>query len=95
MPTYFIQNADDIVSADTARHFLLDTHRIIHTNGWLPAKRPLDIALTCGASCPDAVVDRVLLRTLSFFDHTSPLEQVLRPYPVQDPAESRLPGAAK
>lgn len=86
MPTYFIQNADDIVSADTARHFLLDTHRITHTSGWLPAKRPLDIALTCGASCPDAVVDRVLLRTLSFFDHTAPLEQVLQPYPAQDPA---------
>ena len=85
MPTYFIQNADDIVSAHTTRHFLLDTHRITHTSGWLPAKRPLDIALTCGASCPDAVVDRVLLRTLSFFDHTSPLEQVLRPYPAQDP----------
>jgi 4-hydroxy-3-methylbut-2-enyl diphosphate reductase len=86
MPTYFIQNADDIVSAHTARHFLLDTHRITHTSGWLPAKRPLDVALTCGASCPDAVVDRVLLRTLSFFEHTSPLEQVLRPYPAQDPA---------
>lgn len=95
MPTYFIQNADDIVSADTARHFLLDTHRITHTSGWLPTKRPLDIALTCGASCPDAVVDRVLLRTLSFFDHTSSLEQVLQPYPVQDPTEPRLPGAAK
>ena len=85
MPTYFIQNADDIVSAHTARHFLLDTHRITHTDGWLPTKRPLDVALTCGASCPDAVVDRVLLRTLSFFDHTSPLEQVLQPYPAQDP----------
>jgi 4-hydroxy-3-methylbut-2-enyl diphosphate reductase len=88
MPTYFIQNADDIVSADTARHFLLDTHQITHTTGWLPASRPLDIALTCGASCPDAVVDRVLLRTLSFFDHTYPLEEVLRPYPAlsEDPA---------
>ena len=32
MPTYFIQNADDIVSADTTRHFLLDTHRITHTS---------------------------------------------------------------
>ena len=80
MPTYFIQNADDIVSADTARHFLLDTHHITHTTGWLPASRPLDIALTCGASCPDAVVDRVLLRTLSFFERTYPIEDVLGPF---------------
>lgn len=80
MPTYFIQNADDIVSADTARHFLLDTHQITHTTGWLPASRPLDIALTCGASCPDAVVDRVLLRTLSFFERPYPIEDVLRPF---------------
>ena len=80
MPTYFIQNADDIVSADTTRHFLMGTHQVTHTTGWLPASRPLDIALTCGASCPDAVVDRVLLRTLSFFEHPCPLEDVLRSF---------------
>lgn len=81
MPTYFIQNADDILSANAIRHFLLQTHHTTQTTGWLPERRPLDIALTCGASCPDAVVDRVLLHTLSFFEHTSPLEEVLQSYP--------------
>jgi 4-hydroxy-3-methylbut-2-enyl diphosphate reductase len=52
------------------------------TEGWLPDKRPLDVALTCGASCPDAIVDGVLFRVLSFFGAIRPLEDVLQPYPV-------------
>ena len=88
MPTYFIQNADDIQSAAQIRHHDLYAHHTITTAAWLPASRPLDIALTCGASCPDAVVDRVLLRTLSFFEQTIPLETVLANYPLPGPASS-------
>jgi 4-hydroxy-3-methylbut-2-enyl diphosphate reductase len=48
----------------------------------LPDKHPLDVALTCGASCPDAIVDGVLFRVLSFFGATRSLEEVLQPYAV-------------
>ncbi|MGE3538197.1 MAG: 4-hydroxy-3-methylbut-2-enyl diphosphate reductase [Candidatus Tectimicrobiota bacterium] len=82
MPTYFIQNADEILSAHAMQHFLLKAKQIKTTADWLPAKRPLDIALTCGASCPDAIVDGVLFRVLSFFEDTRPLEEVLQPYPL-------------
>ena len=93
MPTYFIQNADDILSANTIQHFLLQTHHTTQTTGWLPKTRPLDIALTCGASCPDAVVDRVLLRALSFFEQTSQLEEVLQSYPLlSTPADTSTVG---
>lgn len=88
MPTYFIQNANEIQSAAQIRHYDLQANHTITTAVWLPATRPLDIALTCGASCPDAVVDRVLLRTLSFFEQTAPLEDVLQMYPPPGPAPS-------
>ena len=78
MSTYFIQNADEIQSADQIRHYDLHAHHTTTTVGWLPANRPLEIALTCGASCPDAVVDRVLLRTLSFFQHITRLRTSYR-----------------
>jgi len=82
MPTYFIRNAEEILSAHRIRHFLLHTRQMASTEAWLPDQRPLDVALTCGASCPDAIVDGVLFRMLSFFGPTRPLEDVLQPYPV-------------
>jgi 4-hydroxy-3-methylbut-2-enyl diphosphate reductase len=82
MPTYFIRNAEEILSPQRIRHFLLHRRQMSTTEGWLPDKRPLDVALTCGASCPDAIVDGVLFRVLAFFGATRPLEDVLQPYPV-------------
>jgi 4-hydroxy-3-methylbut-2-enyl diphosphate reductase len=77
MPTYFIQGADDLVSARTVRHFSLARRSVETTSDWLPARRPLDIVLTCGASCPDAILDEVLKRLLGVFEDLHPLEEVL------------------
>jgi len=77
MPTYFVQAADDLVSADAIRHFSLARRAVETTNGWLPSRRPLDIVLTCGASCPDAILDEVLKRLLGIFADLHPLEVVL------------------
>ena len=82
MPTYFIKNATEIRSELTIRQFDLDSKQVNTTEYWLPENRPLDIVLTCGASCPDAVVDEVLLRVLSFFPDVRPVEEVLREYTV-------------
>jgi 4-hydroxy-3-methylbut-2-enyl diphosphate reductase len=80
MATYFIRGADEIVSPNRIRHFLLAAREMTTTDDWLPETRPLEVALTCGASCPDAIVDGVLSRILSFFQHTRPFEDVLQPY---------------
>ncbi len=80
-PTYFIQNADEIIDADLIRHFDLASRTIQTDEGWLANGRPLTIALTCGASCPDAIVDSVLLRVLSFFPDTRSVDEVLAPFP--------------
>jgi 4-hydroxy-3-methylbut-2-enyl diphosphate reductase len=82
MPTYFIRNAEEILSRQRIRHFLLHKRQMTTTEGWLPDQHPLDVALTCGASCPDAIVDGVLFRVLSFFGATRSLEEVLQPYAV-------------
>jgi len=82
MPTYFVKNADELISGQDIQHFMLSTRKVTTTSNWLPAKRPLDIALTSGASCPDAVVDDVLLRVLSFFNEVREIEDVLQSYPL-------------
>lgn len=77
MPTYFIRNDNEVLSSDRIRHFDSAIKKTAVTEGWLPEKRPVDIILTCGASCPDAVVDGVLLRVLSFFPDSAPVDAVL------------------
>jgi 4-hydroxy-3-methylbut-2-enyl diphosphate reductase len=81
MSTYFIRDASEILSETEIRHFSPKKQEILTTSGWLPDKRPLDVVLTCGASCPDVVLEEVLLRVLSFFKGTRPVEEVLAAYP--------------
>ena len=81
MPRFFVKNAEELISEEEIRHFSLEKRAEVLSRGWLPDQRPLDIALTCGASCPDAEVDGVLLRTLSFFDDTYTVNDVLSVYP--------------
>jgi len=80
MPTYFIEDAGEIVGADAIRHF--DWHRkeVVTTEGWLPTDRPVDVLLTAGASCPDALLDAVVQRVLSFFPTAAPVEDALAPF---------------
>lgn len=64
-PTFFINGEKEILSADEIEHFNYPEHKLERTSGWLPAKRPLTIILTSGASCPDTLLDRVMLKVLS------------------------------
>jgi 4-hydroxy-3-methylbut-2-enyl diphosphate reductase len=80
MPTYFVQGADDL-GAPSIRHFSLANRVVVTTEGWLPATRPLTVVLTCGASCPDAILDGVLRRLLSLAPGAREVEDVLAPFP--------------
>ena len=62
-PTYFISSEREM-EATAINHFNIHTHAMQRTEGFIPAQRPLTIAITSGASCPDAVVDRVMLRLI-------------------------------
>ena len=88
MSTYFVKNADEILSAAEIRHFDLGQRVVTETRDWLPEKKPVAVALTCGASCPDAVVEGVLLRLLSFFPDAAPIDQALDPYPLNEIEEA-------
>lgn len=80
MPTFFIKDAEEIVSRGEIRHFSLQKREVETTRNWLPGKRPVDVVLTCGASCPDAELENVLLRVLSFFPDSRPVKDVLEPF---------------
>ena len=80
LPTYFIESAAKILNQNLIRHFNLNTKTEETTEGFIPTKRPLTIMLTCGASCPDATVEGVLMRLLSFFETAIPIETIMAPY---------------
>lgn len=67
-PTYFINGEKQLLDADRIEHFNYPAHRLERTSGWLPAKRPLTLVLTSGASCPDTLLDRVMLKVLSYVE---------------------------
>ena len=62
LPTYFINHEDCLLSETQMRSFDLHTHQEKETTGYLPAHRPLRVLITSGASCPDALVERVIKR---------------------------------
>lgn len=79
-PTYFINSENEIKSSEEIHHFNYPQKRKIVTHSFLPDKQPLRIVLTSGASCPDTLVDRVMLKLLSFFENTKAVEEVLAEY---------------
>lgn len=76
-PTYFISDAEKIISDKLISHFNLHTHTEQQIENYLPSKKPVVIAVTSGASCPDRLVDEVLNKLLSFYDDVKNLEEVV------------------
>jgi 4-hydroxy-3-methylbut-2-enyl diphosphate reductase len=80
-PTYHIRDASEFDSPDTIRHFNQWKKELLETKNWLPAdKKGLRIGITSGASCPDVLVDEVLLKILSFYPETKPVAEVIEPF---------------
>lgn len=78
LPTYFISSEEKILSDKSILHFDLRNHKEIETENYLPAKEVVDIILTSGASCPDAVVEAVLRKIHSFFPKTKNVDEVIK-----------------
>lgn len=76
LPAYFINSADKILSSKDIIHADWRTKEEKLTSNFLPDKQPVRILITSGASCPDAVVEDVIERLVSFYDEKTKLETV-------------------
>ncbi len=67
LTTYFIDAASKILSKNEIinRSWKTKSERII--GNFLPNKNPIKVLMTSGASCPDAVVEKVIERLVSFY----------------------------
>jgi 4-hydroxy-3-methylbut-2-enyl diphosphate reductase len=76
LPTYFIDSADKILSSKEILHHNFHTKQEIHTVNYIPAKEPVKILITSGASCPDAVVEKVIRKITSFFNLERSVDEI-------------------
>jgi len=76
LPTYFISSPEKIISVKVISHWNFHEHVELRTENFLPVKDKVKIILTSGASCPDALVEGVLLKILSFFKNIRTTEEV-------------------
>ena len=80
LPTYFISSEEKILSEKLISHFDIKKHQEIVTEDYLPSKNVVDIILTSGASCPDAVVEAVLRKIHSYFIDAKDVDEVVNKY---------------
>lgn len=86
-PTYHVRDKAEL-SEDMIQHFDQWDKEMKQTKDWLSGERePLKIALTSGASCPDILVDEVLLEVLEYFEGTKNLDEVIAPFEDKIEAE--------
>lgn len=78
LDTYFISSQEQLISKDEISHF--DFHNKIEkrTQDFIKKKEePLKILITSGASCPDSVVDGVIMKLVSYFENPYNVNDVL------------------
>lgn len=77
LPTFYIDSQEKILSERTILHYNFHNSTELVTENYLPSKEPVTILITSGASCPDAVVEGVIRKILSFYPQAKDVETAL------------------
>lgn len=67
LTTFYIDHADRILSKSTISHFDFHHKKELITTDFIQDKQPVKILMTSGASCPDAMVEKVIEKIAGFF----------------------------
>jgi len=82
-PTYFIRSEKDIEENGKLNSYSIHTQETHLKNPFESKSTPFKIIVTSGASCPDAVVDRVLRKLLEIQGASSIIEQTIEQFSNQ------------
>jgi len=61
LPTYFIKNAEKLISSRQIQHWNLHEGREVITEGWL-GEGEINVGITAGASCPNNLIEETIQR---------------------------------
>lgn len=77
LPTYFINNEEKILSEQEILHFNFHTKEELQSSNYLPGKSTVKILITSGASCPDALVEGVIRKLVSFYPEAKSMDEII------------------
>jgi len=77
LPTYFINSEEKIISKKDILHFDFHGKQEILTSNYLSNHEPVNILISSGASCPDALVEGVIVKLLGFYKDARPMAQLI------------------
>jgi 4-hydroxy-3-methylbut-2-enyl diphosphate reductase len=80
LPTYFIKNAEKLISENQVLHFDNAVKQECMSFSFIPSNQKVRVLLTCGASCPDAVMEEILRKLVSFFPGASDVDEAVNTY---------------
>lgn len=75
--TFFIKDESEIYDDFSFNHFNISSKLMAESPSFLN-NLPKNIILSSGASCPDATIDRVLQKVLSFYNDSNSIESVIK-----------------
>jgi len=80
LPTYFINSEEKILSSKDILHYNFHKKEELLTSNYLPEKESVNILVTSGASCPDALVEGVIKKLLSFYLGSKTIDEVIKEF---------------
>jgi 4-hydroxy-3-methylbut-2-en-1-yl diphosphate reductase len=83
LPTYYISDEFCLLSKKEIRHYDQHTHTELETTNYLPQKELLRVMITSGASCPDALVERVIHRLAAMTGNEPAMTEAIAKWQAQ------------
>lgn len=82
LPTYLISSEEKILPGNRILHFDYHSKTEMIKENFIPKKERVSIMLTSGASCPDSIVENILLKLRSCFDGAKSMDEVFDALPL-------------
>jgi 4-hydroxy-3-methylbut-2-en-1-yl diphosphate reductase len=82
LPTYFISSAEKILSAKEILHHNFHSKEEILSADFLPIKEPVRVLITSGASCPDALVEGVIIKLVEMYGVNDMIEGLEKSFDI-------------
>ena len=77
LPSYFISGEEKIISSSQIINADWKTKEEKTSKDFLPNKSPAKILITSGASCPDALVENVIEKIISFYPSAKTVDEMM------------------
>ena len=86
MPTYFVSSADELEDLHRINHYDIHQHARVSTLRWFPKQDVVDVVLTAGASCPDALLDEVVRALTRWVPGCRSVDEAMAPFMAMEVA---------